>query len=173
MKHLKLFIFLCILTFTVSCGQQKRFIQYKVQKGETISAIASKLNMKTEDLLRLNPDSTGEPGVNSFIVVPEKKLNNYKNKIKENSEEIIASLSKEDNILNEKARLLEELKEKFVIYEVKKGDTFYNFKKNFNLTRGQLLILNPELVEGLKVGQILKIKEISVAIVSDGIFYVK
>ena len=171
MKHLKLFIFLCILTFTVSCGQQKRFIQYKVQKGETISAIASKLNMKTEDLLRLNPDSTGEPGVNSFIVVPEKKLNNYKNKIKENSEEIIASLSNEEKVLNEKARLLEELKEKFVIYEVKKGDTFYNFKKNFNLTRGQLLILNPELVEGLKVGQILKIKEIPVVIVSDGIFY--
>jgi LysM repeat protein len=171
MKHLKLFIFLCILTFTVSCGQQKRFIQYKVEKGETISAIASKLNMKTEDLLRLNPDSTSEPVANSFIVVPEKKLNNYKNKIKENPEVIIDPLSNEDKILDEKARLLEELKEKFVIYEVKKGDTFYNFKKNFNLTRGQLLILNPELVAGLKVGQILKIKEIPVEMVFDEIFY--
>jgi LysM repeat protein len=171
MKHFKLFIFLCILTFTVSCGQQKRFIQYKVEKGETISAIASKLNMKTEDLLRLNPDSTSEPVANSFIVVPEKKLNNYKNKIKENPEVIIDPLSNEDKILDEKARLLEELKEKFVIYEVKKGDTFYNFKKNFNLTRGQLLILNPELVAGLKVGQILKIKEIPVEMVFDEIFY--
>nr|AOE12603.1 LysM-repeat proteins and domains [uncultured bacterium] len=171
MKHFKLFIFLCILTFTVSCGQQKRFIQYKVEKGETISAIASKLNMKTQDLLRLNPDSTSEPVANSFIVVPEKKLNNYKNKIKENPEVIIDPLSNEDKILDEKARLLEELKEKFVIYEVKKGDTFYNFKKNFNLTRGQLLILNPELVAGLKVGQILKIKEIPVEMVFDEIFY--
>ena len=112
MKHLKLFIFLCILTFTVSCGQQKRFIQYKVEKGETISAIASKLNMKTEDLLRLNPDSTSEPVANSFIVVPEKKLNNYKNKIKENPEVIIDPLSNEDKMVDEKARLLEELKEK-------------------------------------------------------------
>jgi LysM repeat protein len=127
--------------------------------------------MKTEDLLRLNPDSTSEPVANSFIVVPEKKLNNYKNKIKENPEVIIDPLSNEDKILDEKARLLEELKEKFVIYEVKKGDTFYNFKKNFNLTRGQLLILNPELVAGLKVGQILKIKEIPVEMVFDEIFY--
>ena len=171
MKHLKFFIFLCILTFTVSCGQQKRFVQYKVEKGETISAIASKLNMKTEDLLRLNPDSTNEPIANSLIVVPEKKLNNYKNKIKENPEVILDPLSDEDKILDEKARLLEELKEKFVTYEVKKGDTFYNLKKNFNLTRGQLLILNPELAAGLKVGQILKIKEIPVKMVFDEIFY--
>ena len=35
----------------------------------------------------------------------------------------------EDEIIDEKVKLLEELKEKFVVYEVKKGDTFYSFKK--------------------------------------------
>jgi LysM repeat protein len=148
MKHLKFFIFLCILTFTVSCGQQKKYIQYKVKKGETISVIAANLSMKKKDLLRLNPDVVSEPRTNSFIVVPEKKLNNYKNKIKERPKDISDAELTEDEIIDEKVKLLEELKEKFVVYEVKKGDTFYSFKKKFNVTRGELLILNPELVEG-------------------------
>ena len=171
MKHLKFFIFLCILTFTVSCGQQKRYIQYKVKKGESLSVIADKLNMNANDLKRLNPDVASEPKINSFIVVPEKKLSNYKNKIKEDPEVVIDSLSNEDRIIDEKTRLLEELKEKFVIYKVEKGDTFYSFIKKFGVSRPELLRLNPELIEGLKVGQILKIKEIPVVFSSDEMFY--
>ena len=78
MKCLKFFIFLCILTFTVSCGQQKRYIQYKVKKGETMSEIAEKLAMKTANLKHLNPDVNGEPKANTFLVVPQKNLNNLK-----------------------------------------------------------------------------------------------
>lgn len=171
MKHLKLFIFLCILTFTVSCGQQKRYIQYKVKKGETVSKIAEKLNMQPQDLLRLNPDINGEPRANSFLVVPEKKLNNFKNKIKNNPELIVVDSISGTGEIDEKAKFLEELNENFVIYEVKKGDTFYGLKKSFDLTRGELLVLNPELTDGLKVGMILKIKEIPATIISDEIFY--
>lgn len=171
MKHLKFFIFLCILTFAVSCGQQKRYIQYKVKKGETISAIADKLNMDANDLIRLNPDMASEPKANSFIVVPEKKLNNFYKKIKENPEVVVDSLSDDDVVLDEKARLLEELKEKFVIYEVKKGDTYYHLKKKFAVSRGELLLLNPELKEGLKVGGIIKIKEIPLKLSTDEAFY--
>jgi LysM repeat protein len=171
MKHVKFFIFLCILSFTVSCGQQKRYIQYKVKKGETIDVIAAKLNMRAKDLSRLNPDVAGEPKTNSFIVVPERKLDNYKKKLKENPELVIDSLISEDEIIDEEAKILEELKERFVIYEVKKGDTFYSFVKNFNVTRGELLLLNPELIEGLKVGQILKIKEIPMNLILEEVFY--
>ena len=124
MKHVKFFIFLCILTFTVSCGQQKRYIQYKVKKGETLNVIASKLSMDAKDLLRLNPDVISELKADSFIVVPEKKLNNYKNKLKENPELVIDSLLSEEEIIDEEEALLEELKEKFVIYEVKKRRYF-------------------------------------------------
>jgi LysM repeat protein len=171
MKHLKFFIFLCILTFTVSCGQQKRYIQYKVKKGETLSVIADKLNMNEKDLVRLNPDVASDLKIDSFIVVPQNKLNNYKNNIKEDSEIVLDSLSNEEVIIDEKARLLEELKEKFIIYKVEKGDTFYSFIKKFGVSRPELLLLNPELIEGLKVGQILKIKEIPVRFTSDEMFY--
>ncbi|MDO6740116.1 LysM peptidoglycan-binding domain-containing protein [Polaribacter sp. 1_MG-2023] len=170
MKHLKFFIFLCILTFTVSCGQQKRYIQYKVQQGETMSKIAEKLAMKTPDLKRLNPDVEGEPRANTFLVVPEKKLNNFKNQVKESAEVVSDSIVNTSD-LNEEEKLLEEIKEKFVVYEVKKGDTFYSLNKTFDVSRGELLQLNPELKEGLKVGMLLKIKEIPLEIVSEEIFY--
>ena len=170
MKHLKLFIFLCILTFTVSCGQQKRYIQYKVQQGETMHKIAEKLDMKTPDLQRLNPDVQGEPKANTFLVVPEKKLNNFKNKVKE-STEIVSDTIRNTKNIDKEENYLETLKEQFVVYEVKKGDTFYSLNKMFKVSRGELLLLNPELKEGLKVGMLLKIKEIPTEIVSEEIFY--
>jgi hypothetical protein len=56
MKHVKFIVFLCVLTFTMSCGQQKKYIGYKVKEGETMRIIAKKFDIKTSDLLRLNPD---------------------------------------------------------------------------------------------------------------------
>ena len=171
MKHLKIFIFLSILTFTVSCGQQMRFIQYKVQKGETMSVIAQKLEMKIPDLIRLNPDVLGEPVSNSFIVVPQKKLEILEKKLKGITNQVVSDSIADRNSLNDTNVLLDEFKEKFIVYEVKKGDTFYALNKAFEVSRGELLLLNPELSEGLKVGMILKIKEIPAQNVLDEFFY--
>ena len=164
MKHLKFFVFLCILTFTVSCGQQKRFIQYKVKKGETMSKIAQKLNMSKAKLVRLNPDVTGEPAANSFLVVPEQNLVAFKKQVKPKSKKVkdalLDSLEVEENDSIENAEnFLEALKKKFDIYEVTKGDTFYNIEKRFGINRQELLLLNPELQEGLKLGMLLKLRE--------------
>jgi LysM repeat protein len=174
MKHIKFFIFLCILTFTVSCGQQKKYIQYKVKRGETMSEIAQKLDMNTKDLVRLNPDVVDEPKANSFLVVPQKKLFAFKNKdfdkvsgidgVSSDSIQGVDSLSiKED--------WLEELKKIFTVYEVKKGDTFYSLEKLYNVTKEDLLLLNPELKEGLKEGMILKIRKIPAVITADEFLY--
>ena len=171
MKHLKIFIFLSILTFTVSCGQQMRFIQYRVQKGETMGVIAQKLEMKTPDLIRLNPDVLGDPVPNSFIVVPQKKLKILKNKLKGITNQIVSDSIADSTYLNDTNGLLNEFKEKFIVYEVKKGDTFYALNKAFEVSRGELLLLNPDLSEGLKVGMILKIKEIPAQNGVDEFFY--
>lgn len=182
MKHLKFFIFLCFLTFTISCGQQKKYIQYKVKEGETMSKIAQKLNMKTADLKRLNPDVKTEPRKNSFIVVPEKKLINYKNNINEDDsnndkkdDDVI--VIDDDAVVNEtdsinKDRIIEEFNRKFEIYEIKKGDTFFNLSKRFQVSRAELLLLNPELKEGLKLGQIIKLREVFDKVEEDSSLYI-
>jgi len=51
-------------------------------------------------------------------------------------------------------------KSKFVIHEVRKGDTYYNLTRAYNVSKQALDSLNPELEAGLKLGMILKIKEL-------------
>ena len=79
MKYVKLLLIIGFLTFTVSCGQQKGYIQYRVKTGETMISIAEKLKMSPKDLLRLNPDFNENLKPNSFIVVPENKYDLFKN----------------------------------------------------------------------------------------------
>lgn len=171
MKHLKFFVFLCILTFTVSCGQQKKYIEYKVKEGETMRAIAKKLDMSTRDLLRLNPDISRKPAKNTVIIVPnkkmisdnvdDKKLKNTtdKNAILKDKQQLKDSLK--TTVLSEKELqrnlLIAELEKEYKIHEVKKGDTFYSLTRFYNVSREQITELNPELSEGLKLGQIIKI----------------
>lgn len=166
MKHIKIFISLCILTFTVSCGQQIIFIQYQVQKGETVRKIAEKFDLKTQYLVRLNPGIDSLPAANSYLIVPKKNINNFNRRLKEKPKVVTDSLS--DSIkIDEKETALEN----FVFYEVKKGDTFYNLNKVLGITRAELVLLNPELSEGLKLGMRLKIKEILVELAPEEIFY--
>ena len=171
MKHLKFFVFLCILTFTVSCGQQKKYVEYKVKEGESMRTIASNLDMKTRDLLRLNPDVARKPEANTVIIIPNKKMIKTKEEVvKVIPEEVVEIESKED-INVAKNELIEELKKDFVVYEVKKGDTFYSLTRFYNVTQEEMIALNPELSEGLKVGQIIKIKSIEEGEVSENHIY--
>ena len=179
MKHLKFFVFLCILTFTVSCGQQKKYVQYKVKEGESMRVIAKKLDMKTKDLLRLNPDVSRNPEANTVIIIPNKDLK--KGTInKDNNKDVVAgsNTGKEDSktvVISEKQKqrnlLIAELEKEFKIHEVKKGDTFYSLTRFYNVTREDLINLNPALSEGLKLGQLIKIMPIDEFIEEDELLY--
>ena len=132
-----------------------------------MSQIAQKLNMKTEKLLRLNPDVVGEPKPNTFLVVPEQKLNNLKKPTKkEVIEEKLDTISNKV-IIDKDSTVIENVFKNFEVYEIKKGDTFYNIEKRFGVNRQELLVLNPELKEGLKLGMVLKIKEIIPEIIDE------
>ncbi|MEP2170750.1 MAG: LysM peptidoglycan-binding domain-containing protein [Polaribacter sp.] len=161
MKHVKFFVFLCIITFTVSCGQQKKYVDYKVKEGETMRSIANRLDMKTKDLLRLNPDVGRKPKANSVIVIPNKKIKTTVDSVTDNVVDVVKIDTKKNNAtIENKDKLLKELKKDFVVYEVKKGDTFYSLTRFYNVSQEEMIALNPVLSEGLKVGQVIKIKPI-------------
>lgn len=152
MKHLKLFILLFVLTCTVSCGQQKKYITYSVQQGETMRSIARKLDMKTRDLMRLNPDISRKPVANTEIVIP-------------NNGKIIPVIKTPDTnpVIDDIVTVkdsLDAIRDQFVLHKVNKGDTFYSLIRYYNVLKFDLLLLNPELSDGLKLGSTIKIKEI-------------
>jgi len=154
MKSLKLILLVFILSFAVSCGQQKKFIEYTVKDGETMRKIARKLDMKTRDLLRLNPGVARRPDANTVIVIPNKKF------VKKETNNIIVDTT---SVLIKKDTIAV-LVPTFLTHTVVKGDTFYNLTRFYNVTKETLLKLNPELIEGLKLGQTIKIKEQEVEI---------
>jgi len=183
MKHLKFFIFLCILTFTVSCGQQKKYVQYKVKEGETMRVIAKKLDMRTRDLMRLNPDIGRKPEMNTVIIVPSKqlKIKNKNNDTREENDILITDTLDEDargtkgSLIVEKEKqrqlLILELEKEFKIHEVKKGDTFYGLTRFYNVTKEALIALNPELVNGLKLAQIIKVMPAEIILEETDLLY--
>ncbi|WP_369048846.1 LysM peptidoglycan-binding domain-containing protein [Tenacibaculum sp. UWU-22] len=166
MKKLKFLILLSVLTFAVSCGQQKRYVSYKVKEGETMRDIAKRYNLKTKDLLRLNPDVGRRPDANTAIIVPN--LKNKENQIgknvsikNENSDDV--KNPKHNKVTeNEKAnKELENLKKNFIVHKVKPKETIYSLKRFYNVSEDDLFALNPNLKSnGLKAGEIIKIKPI-------------
>ena len=156
MRGFKLFVILFFVFVATSCGQQKKYISYTVKRGETIKSIAKKLDMKTKDLLRLNPDVGRRPSPDTVIIIPNKEFNTTTT----TTENIIVEADK-DSILTieEEVVDIEELKKNFVVHKVRKGDTFYSLTRSYNVTEKELKELNPNLdQEGLKLEMVLKIK---------------
>jgi LysM repeat protein len=178
MKYLKTIVFLCILTFTVSCGQQKKYVQYQLKEGETMGLIAQRLAMKTADLLRLNPDVGSNPGADTRIVIPNKKQNNSAtsrgdaSKVKE---EFIEADAAEALLVSEseknRAATIETLVKEFQIHEVLKGETIYSLSRYYKITEVALRALNPSVAAGLKLGQLLKIRRVTVKLDKDEKLY--
>ena len=160
MKHLKSIVFLCILTFAISCGQQKKYIEYKVKQGETISSIARDYNIKVQDLFRLNPDIDSNLKVNSVIIVPNKKKAQESLLIEGTDMDDISKNLDTISIISEKGNL-EIIKKYYLVHKVKKGDTFYSLTHFYNVTQEQLKELNPLLTAGLKVDTYIKIKKLA------------
>lgn len=134
-----------------------------------MSKIAQKLNMPKDKLVRLNPDVIGDPKKNTFIVVPEDKLQDYKNKTsKEVQIDKDSTLIKEIDSNRSQDSLI--VAREFETYKVTKGDTFFNIEKRYGVTKEELLLLNPELSEGLEIGMILKFREIKENIITEELY---
>lgn len=159
MKQLKLLITIFVFTIAVSCGQQKNYITYKVKQGETMRTIAKKLDMKTKDLLRLNPDVGRKPNPNTNIFIPKSK-SILAFDMKEDKEGVV-EVDEKDPVVNDSLIVddgIDALKKEFVLHAVSKGDTFYSLTRYYNVLKTDLLRLNPTLENGLNLGAILKIK---------------
>ncbi|MFY0604939.1 MAG: LysM peptidoglycan-binding domain-containing protein [Flavobacteriaceae bacterium] len=152
MRGFKLFMFFLFFAVATSCGQQKKYISYTVKKGETIKDIAKRLDMRTKELLRLNPNVGRRPKPNTIIMIPNKSFVPVK---------VIDSIKVKDPMVKDSITpTIEEIKKEFVIHTVKKGDTYFSLTRYYNVSENHLKSLNPELSEGLKLGMILKIKPI-------------
>lgn len=125
------FIFLILLLCTINLvAQQKKYVPYTIQKGETIKSIAKVYKMSKRDLMKLNPDVGRKPKVNTVIIVPNLDYGKI--------------VEVEDDFKGE-------------YYTVQPKETLYGISKTKNVSIEELKLLNPQIATGLKIGMKLKI----------------
>ncbi len=172
MKKFQFLLLIFILTFTVSCGQQKRYVSYKVQKGETMRDIANRLDIKTKDLLRLNPDVGRRPIANTVIVIPnpeiKKGISSSPLPSSETTDVVITdtenttSAPLEETIEDATNDVFQQTVYEYKNHTVKTGETVYRITKQYDVSKDELIKWNPDYPgiknNDLSIGQVLKVK---------------
>jgi LysM repeat protein len=167
-----------------------KVVFYKVQKGDTKWHIATMHKITVAELEKMNPEMEGElkENDNIWVPAPEEVPEEIKKTFQQEQDTIhiyhlvkqgeglfriaVMYSTTQDKIkeLNPEAtkklrpgmllKIPGKKKNKFLVHEVVKGDTFFSLTHKYDISKKELLKLNPELTDGLKVGMIIKIKEI-------------
>lgn len=101
--------------------------KHMVEKGETLYSLSKKYNVSVDDFYAENPQLQTEGLKEGIVIVIPKK----------SGRAVI-----EDQTIN---------------YTVQSGDTAYNIIQRYNTTLDELIALNPDVINGLKSGMVLKL----------------
>lgn len=130
-------IFLIVFFSSMSIFSQEKIRQHTVSKGETISEIAQKYNVKPSAIYELNPDAVNGIKYKTVLLIP---TNTKKNRT--------VSTSTIASNLAEKT------------HEVHPKETVYGIAKQCNISVEELYKMNPDLEkEGIKIGQKINIPQ--------------
>lgn len=104
-----------------------KYYEHVVESGNTMYSLQKLYGVTSEELLKLNPDLSAGLKLDQKILI----------QIKES--EVKDTLSETST------------------YKVKKKETLYGLSKKFNISIDDLIKLNPELKDGLRKGQVIKV----------------
>lgn len=110
-----------------------RYVYHKVQKGETVYAITKKYGIDETKLKSWNTTLSNGLKEGEFIIVGEKRK---------------LGVTKPITNTNELA---------FTTYVVQQGETLYGISKKFSTSQEEIMKWNPEVKDGIRSGQVLKI----------------
>lgn len=144
MKKNKFLLLFLLLFSIVLMAQQKKYVSYTVKKGESIKSIAKEYNISTRDLLRLNPGVKRKPKAATVIIVPNL---NYGKKVVKFAPVIRT-------------------------HSVKPKETEFGIAGMHGVTIEELRAINPQLINGLKIGMDLKIPKASITQLKDSVNFV-
>ncbi|MEI6866489.1 LysM peptidoglycan-binding domain-containing protein [Flavicella sp.] len=144
MKKIVLLFVFCLYTFLTAFGQQKEFISYTVKKGESVRKIAKRYELRSKDILRVNPGLNRRPQANTVILIPNVNYNEEEEKARVEAKK--ARVEAEKEILNSQNHIIQA------------KETLYGVSKLYNVSIESLKELNSDiLIEGLKIGMVIEI----------------
>jgi len=122
-------------------------LYHTVLPKETKFSIAKQYDISIEELERKNPEIVSNLPVGFQLVIKGNKPKTVENK----------------TVLETNAIVKKPIEEKvskeitFIEYVVKPKETFYSLSKKFGMTQQQLIVLNPDLSNGVQEGMLLKV----------------
>ncbi|MNJ88363.1 D-gamma-glutamyl-meso-diaminopimelic acid endopeptidase CwlS precursor [compost metagenome] len=136
---MKQFFIVFVWMFLVSfSGQAQQNVKHTVSSGETVTQIAQKYKVTPLDIYTLNPDARNGLKEKSVLLIPSKGA--VKIPVKEQKVVETPSVQKKVNT-----------------HTVAPKETAYGLAKQYNVSVADLEKANPEIKDGLKIGQVLTI----------------
>ena len=129
----------------------KKYYLHKVDKKQTLFAIAKIYNLSVNDIVLENPDAIDgiKPGM--VLKVPFEKP-----KPKETVKKTTEDKTKPKETTSKPSDVLAADTSQFILDTVEKGQTLYSFSKQYGISIEKIKTLNPEAVDGLRIGQVLR-----------------
>lgn len=124
---------------TAPLNSTKNFKIHKVEKGQSLYAIAKLYNVELNAIVMENPDAIDGIKTGQELKIPLVKNSPDKKEIQQQEKTTVNSINTST-------------------HKVIKGETIYSICKKYNISQEQLTSLNPSLKEGLKENQLLIIK---------------
>ncbi len=115
----------------------KKYFVHTLEQGNTVYGISRLYNVELEEIFKANPGAKEGVGIGQELLIPFKKAD-IKKTVK-NDLEIYGS---------------------FILHTVSAKETLYGISRQYNIGQEQLLKDNPEIAEGIKPGQVLRITTI-------------
>jgi len=112
----------------------KKYYMHKVEKKQTLYSIAKAYNVLTNDIVSENPEITEGLKIGQILKIPTETEKKETVKVNKNPEP-----------------------PDMVLHNVEQGQTFYSISKQYGVSIEAIKAANPELTEGLKAGQQIKI----------------
>lgn len=134
---MKKLVWLMVLGMQLSFAQN--VVKHKVAKGETITQIAKKYDVAPKDIYKLNPDAVKGVPENTVLVIALPKG------------KVVAETKKKEDKKEDKAATV------VVKHEVQPKETLYTLSKQYGTTVEEIEKSNPEVKNGLAIGQVLTI----------------
>lgn len=134
------FVIVAQTSFPKVVRDGREYIQYKVSKGEGMYAICKKFNVKYEDVATINPEIRNGLKVGQQLLIPIQQENGTKSSIPP-----VGQYEQSD----------------FFYHTVEQGETLYSIARSYGVEVSALTKLNPGSAEGIKIGLMLKVPQVS------------
>lgn len=153
MKNIFGILFILLLSGMLS-AQQKT---HKVEAQETVYGISRQYGISQDDLINANPFLRNRTlQIGDELVIPEKSGKNGDGNIKPKADGNINAVV---TPVDEPSQAVSVPKEdsNFIYLEIKPKQTIYSLTKEYNISEDALKSLNPQLKDGLKAGDVIRI----------------